>query len=294
MQPGSLGLLIGAAFLHAAVNALMKRARDKLAFTWWVLGASWVLGAPLLLVGGPRDGTGWLLVGVSGLLEAVYFVALSRAYSLGDLSVVYPIARGSAPLFIVAWSGLFLHERPTPGGLGGILTIVLGIYLINLPSISDWSRPLSGFKEPATRWALLTGVLISGYATVDKAGVDHVEPAAYVVLILAVGWLLLTAQWLFPGRRRALLTEIGAGKEAIPGRPRLRIVLGAVFGTAAYLLVLVALRSSPVSYVGSVREVSFVIGAWMGVYFFGERSGPVRVVASVLIAFGILLIKLAG
>jgi uncharacterized membrane protein len=294
MQLEGLELLLVAAFLHAAVNAIMKQARDKLAYTWWVLGASWVLGAPLLLVGGPHDATGWLLVVVSGLIEAVYFVTLSRAYSLGDLSLVYPVARGSAPLFIVVWGGLFLRERPSVGGMCGILVIVLGIYLINLPSVSDWKRPLSGFKEPALRWALLTGILISAYATVDKVGVHSVEPAAYVVLILAVAWLALAAQWLHPGRRRALLNEIGAGKEQGPKHSRLRVVAGAMFGTAAYLLVLMALQFSPVSYIGAVREVSVVIGAWMGVRFFGERGGPVRIVASVLIVFGILLIAIKG
>src|SRR5262245_15414986 len=102
MKPASLLLLLLAAFLHAAANAFLKQGRDKLAYTWWMLGASSVLGVPLLLLtGAPGDATGWILVMASGLLEAIYFVALSRAYSLGDLSQVYPLARGSAPLFIV-------------------------------------------------------------------------------------------------------------------------------------------------------------------------------------------------
>jgi drug/metabolite transporter (DMT)-like permease len=294
MQPTSLLLLLLAAFLHAAANALMKQARDKLAFTWWMLGASSVIGLPLLLAGCPRDATGWTLVAASGLLEAVYFGALSRAYSLGDLSQVYPIARGSAPLFIVAWAGLFLRERPSAAGMCGVLTIVLGLYLINLPSLGDWRRPLSGFKQPAQRWALVTGVLISAYATVDKLGVEHVEPAAYLVLILAVAWLALAGQWLHAGRRRALLDEIDASARRSAGRARLLIVLGAVLGTAAYLLVLLALRLSPVGYIGAVREVSVVVGAWMGVRFFAEPAGPVRLVASALVFLGILLIALAG
>jgi drug/metabolite transporter (DMT)-like permease len=295
MQPTSLVLLLVAAVLHAIANALMKRARDKLAFTWWMLGASSVLGAPLLLFAGwPHDAVGWLLVGVSGLLEAVYFVALSRAYSLGDLSQVYPIARGSAPIFIVAWAGLFLHERPSVAGMCGVLTIVVGLYLINLPSLGDWKRPLARYKDPAARWALLTGVLISAYATVDKLGVAHVEPGAYVVLILVVAWLVLAGQWLLAGRRRALLEEIGAGTGQNGNPARLCIVLGAVVGVAAYLLVLLALRLSPVGYIGAVREISVVIGAWMGVRLFGDRGGAVRIVASTLVVMGILLIAVAG
>ena len=295
MEPTSLVLLLIAAFLHAAVNALVKAARDKLAFTWWLLAASSLLGAPLLLVGAwPSDAEGWTLIVVSGLLESIYFVTLSRAYSYGDLSQVYPLARGSAPLFIVAWADIFLHERPSAAGFLGIMTVVVGLYLINLPSLGYWKQPLAGFRNRAARWALLTGVLISAYATVDKVGVRHVEPAPYVVLILLVAWLVLALQWLSTDRRRTLMEEVRAGKTVSATRARVCILFGAVFGTAAYLSVLLALRLSPVGYIGAVREVSVVIGAWMGVRLFGERGGLVRIVASVLVVIGILLITVAG
>jgi drug/metabolite transporter (DMT)-like permease len=294
MEPTSLVLLLVAAFLHATANAFLKGAQDKLAFTWWMLGASSVLGAPLLLVGLPQDTAGWVLIVASGLLEAVYFATLSRAYSLGDLSQVYPIARGSAPLFIVAWASLFLEERPSVAGICGVLTIVLGLYLINLPSLADWKRPMAGFREPAARWALLTGLLISAYATVDKLGVAHVEPAAYVIWILIVAWLALAGQWLRATRRRALLDEIVVTGGPAARGARARIVLGAVIGVMAYLLVLLALRLSPVGYIGAVREVSVVIGAWIGATFFAERAGTVRILASALVVAGILLIAWAG
>jgi drug/metabolite transporter (DMT)-like permease len=295
MKPASLLLLLVAAFLHAAANAFLKQGRDKLAYTWWMLGASSVLGVPLLLLTGlPRDAMSWILVVVSGLLEAIYFVALSRAYSLGDLSQVYPLARGSAPLFIVAWASVFLGERPSVPGLCGVLTIVFGLYLINLPSLAAWARPLSGTNRPAQRWALVTGLLISVYATVDKVGVQHVAPATYLVLILVVAWLALAGQWVNVARRRALLNEVSAPKQGHATWPRLRIVLGAAFGMTAYFLVLLALQLSDVSYTGAVREISVVIGAWIGVRFFAEPAGPVRLVASVLVFLGILLIALAG
>jgi uncharacterized membrane protein len=295
MEPTSLVLLVIAAFLHAGANAFLKQARDKLAFTWWMLFASVILGAPLLVLAGlPHDRLGWILVGASGILEAVYFYTLSRAYSHGDLSQVYPIARGSAPLFIVGWAGIFLGERPSTAGMGGVLLIVLGLYLINLPSLRLWKKPLTTFKEPAAIWALLTGLLISIYMTVDKVGVEHVRPESYVELVLAVSGVALAAQWLHGSRRQALLAEVRAGKGHSARRAGACIVLGAAFGMAGYLLVLLALRLSPVGYIGAVREVSVVIGAWMGVRFFRERSGPVRIVASTLVVLGILIIALAG
>jgi uncharacterized membrane protein len=111
---------------------------------------------------------------------------------------------------------------------------------------------------------------------------------------LAVAWLALSVLWLHPGRRRALLREIGAGKEPGPSRPVLRVVLGAAFGTGAYMLVLRVLRDGSASYVGAVREISVVIGAWIGVYYFGERGGDVRILASILFVVGTLLIAVAG
>lgn len=294
MRPTSLALILVAALLHATVNVFLKKARDKLAFTWWLLTASVVLGAPLLLLGLPRDATGWGIVVVSGLLEAAYFVTLSRAYSLGDLSQVYPVARGSAPLFITVWAGLFLGERPSAYGACGILTVVAGLYLINLPSLKDWKRPLEGFREPAARWALLTGVFISGYTTLDKRGVDHTEPVPYLVLLLTVAWVALSVQWLFPARRRAILDEVAPSKGRNVNRDRLAIVLGAILGNSAYVMVLTAMKISPVEYIGAVREVSVVFGTWVGVQFFGERGGNLRIVASALVVLGMFLIALKG
>src|SRR5512147_2514945 len=115
----SLALLILAAVLHASSNVLIKLSHDKLAFTWWMLTASAIIGLPLIFFIGQAQPMGWLTVIVSGLIEAIYFITLTRAYALGDLSQVYPIARGSAPLFVLLWALLFLGERPTPIGAGG-------------------------------------------------------------------------------------------------------------------------------------------------------------------------------
>lgn len=302
MLLSSLALLLLAASLHAVANALLKQARDKLAFAWWMLGAFCVMSLPAIYFI-PRVGAaGWTLVIASGLLEAIYFVTLTRAYTHGDLSQVYPIARGSAPLFLLCWSTVFLGESPTPAGLAGIASIVCGLYLINLPALSEWKRPLLGFKSAATRWALLTGSLISVYSAVDKVGVRYFPPFVYLYLILLVCWIALTGQWFLSQRRTAILAEIGPsskGATAAPGiaiaRTRVATIIAAsILGTAAYFLVLAAMRLSPVSYVGPVREVSVVIGAWIGVRFMKEQGGSLRVAGSILVVLGILSIAIAG
>jgi len=283
-------LLLLAAVLHALSNALIKLSRDKLAFTWWMLTAWLVLGSPsILLVGQPLP-IGWLLVIVSGLIEAVYFITLTRAYALGDLSQVYPIARGSAPLFVLLWAMLFLGERPTPIGVVGIGAVVGGLYVVNLPSARDWKQPLLGFKSAAARWALLTGLLISFYSAIDKVGVRYFDPLAYLYLFLAVAWLALSGQWLNADRRAALRAELGPDMQ----NRVLRAMAVALLGAGAYGLVLAALRSSPVSYVSPVRELSVVIGAWLGVRFMGEPGGRLRIVAAALVALGVIVIALGG
>ena len=302
MHLSSLALLLVAAALHAVANALIKQARDKFAFTWWMLGVSSVLGLPIWFVLSDVQPAGWPIVFISGLLEAIYFTALTRAYFHGDLSQVYPIARGSAPLFVALWAFLFLGERPSTAGLVGIFLVVTGLYVINLPSLADWKRPLLGFISPAARWALLTGLLISAYSTVDKVGVKYFDPLIYLYLILFVAWIALTPQWLMADRRVALICEVAPGES----RPRsglggwrtlgpvARIAACALLGVGAYVLVLTALRLSPVSYVSPVREVSVVIGAWIGVRFMAEQGGALRVSASALVALGIVIIAIGG
>lgn len=301
MLLSSLALLLLAAALHAIANALLKQARDKLAFAWWMLGAFCVMALPAFFYVPHAGPAAWGIVLLSGLLEAIYFVTLTRAYTKGDLSQVYPVARGSAPLFLLCWAAVFLGERPTAAGLTGIGSIICGLYLINLPALSEWKRPLLGFRSSASRWALITGGLISAYSALDKVGVRYFPPFVYLYLILVVCWIALTSQWLLSGRRVAMMAEIGPAPEdiatvALPvaGKRVATILTASILGTAAYFLVLAAMKLSPVSYVGPVREVSVVIGAWIGIRFMKEQGGSMRVAGSVLVTIGIILIAIGG
>ncbi len=286
----SLLRLVLAAGLHALSTALIKSSRDKLAFTWWMLTADAIIGLPLLFFVGQPQPIGWLIILVSGLIEAVYFITLTRAYALGDLSQVYPMARGSAPLFVLLWALLFLGERPTPVGVSGIFIVVGGLYLVNLPTLAAWNRPLLGLRSPAARWALLTGLLISIYSAIDKVGVRYVDSLPYLYLFLVVTWLALSMQWFHPDRRAALRAELQPNRK----RSIWRAIVVAISGSGAYALVLAALRLSPVSYVSPVRELSVVFGAWIGVRFMGESGGRLRIFAALLVAVGIIVIALGG
>ena len=287
MTFNTLALLILAALLHCGAHVALKRATDKLAFTWWQLLAIIVVYSPVLLTSrldGPL--TVWLVIVGSAVAEAAYFYTTSRAYTLGDLSVTYPLARGSAPLFITLWAVLFLRERPSALGYAGIIVIVLGLFLVNLPSLADITRPLRGLAQPASRWALTAGLCISVYSTLDKVGVRFISPLLYIYTVLVVTWLVMTPGWWLARRTNLLAAEWHVNKWSA--------ALAGVTVVGAYTLVLMAMQRSPVSYVGSVREMSVVLTAWVGSAFLGEGKTGLRVTASALVAVGIVLIALGG
>ena len=301
MNAASLLLLALAAIFHAVSQALIKGAKDSASFSWLLLGTTALLGAPSLLLLGGVPPVAWAIVVASGIAEAAYFRTLSEAYSRGELSSVYPVARGSAPLFTLIWSAAFLGERPSAIGLGGIVVVVAGIYLSRLERLSDWSRPLAGPRGGAARraapWALATGLLISAYTTIDKTGVRYFEPVVYLYLVLTVAFVAQAPLMLSPTRRAAVALELGrseAGHWRPDARSCLRLVGATALAFAAYTLVLGALRLSPASYVAPVREFSVVIGAWIGVRFMGEKGGALRIAGAVLVAAGILAIALGG
>jgi drug/metabolite transporter (DMT)-like permease len=297
MHMTSIGLLVVAAIFHAVSQALIKGARSGLVFSWLMLGASTIVGIPALFFLAGISPLGWLIVGASGLLEAAYFMSLTKAYSQGELSSVYPIARGSAPLLTLLWSVLFLGERPSVAGLLGILIIVAGIYLSRLDRLSDWNRPFRNFSRGGAGWALLTGVFISLYTTIDKMGTRHLGPLLYLYLVLAIAWLVQLPFRLRLSGRRAILDEIGERMEGawrVSVARCLKVAGSMALGFAAYALVLLAMRTSPVSYVAPVREMSVVLGAWIGIRIFKERGGVLRIVAAALILLGIFAIAWRG
>ena len=283
MTPTTLAILFCAALLHSGAHVALKGSQDKLAFSWWELLAILIFYSPVLLTARwDWPPWVWLIVIASGLVEAAYFYTTSRAYTLGDLSVTYPLARGSAPLFIALWAILFLRERPSALGYAGILTIAAGLFLVNLPSLADVTRPLKALAQPAARWALAAGLCIGIYSTMDKVGVRFISPLLYIYLVLVVTWLALT-----PFERKQMLAAEWRAN-------RWKTIWAGIAVVGAYTLVLVAMQRSPVSYVGSVREMSVVLTAWIGSTFLGEGKTGLRVTASTLVAAGIVLIALGG
>ena len=292
MSTTALVMVLLSAVAHAGWNFLFKRAHDHEAFVWWAQVAISVLFLPIavfIIVVDPIESPGWIFVVGTGILHAFYFLLLGRSYARGDLSQVYPIARGTAPALTPILGVLLLGETISPQAIGGVIAIVLGIFVVfwwgRLAMIVK--RPLMFLKEPATLYALATGLFIVAYSIWDKEGVRYVDPVLYMYL-MALGTGILLTPYILKSR----------GLAAVRGEWRMNawnIVAVGVLVFAAYGLVLsaLAISSSKVSYVWPVRESGIVIGVLLGSLVLKEPFGRGRVLGSCLIVLGVAAIALA-
>jgi drug/metabolite transporter (DMT)-like permease len=284
----NLILILASAGVHVVAHVAIKLARDRTAFVWWMLVWGGVLFLPLaVLRWQPLPLAAVLIMAGSAVFEALYFYSIARAYRQGDLSVVYPLARGTAPLFLLVWSILLLSDRVTLGGAAGIAVIALGLYLINLPRLGSWSQPLRSLGQPGPRWALLAGLCISLYTLIDRFGIRLADPLLYTYLALCITAALMTPVVLRDVGRQGLRLELAASKwsSALAGATTL----------TAYAMVLYAIRAgTPASYAGAVREISVVLGVVAGVLLLKERGSAMRVAGALCVAAGVAVIARLG
>jgi len=281
----ALGLLLAAAMMHTTWNLLVKRAKEKQVFIWCSLIAGTIIFSPLLLTSPLFLVSTWPYLISSALVEVIYYITLIRAYENGDFSLVYPMARGAAPAFLLIWATFFLGERPRFFGLMGIALLVFGLIIVG--GKTWWTlRKTSGFSKSALALALGVACCISIYTAIDGAAVHHVSPLPYTVLVIALAALFITP---------AVVKRYGNDAIADEWRANwLRITLVGLFTLLAYMLALKAYTIARVSYAGAVREISVVFAAFVGWRWLGESFGAIRLVGALFIFAGILVIAFAG
>lgn len=278
----ALLLVVAAAVLHAAWNLITKQVNGKLPFFWLVSLASSILCLPFLYLQATREHltlnfiiTGFALV--SAVLHLLYFVLLQTGYRKADLSIVYPVARGAGPLFSVAGAILLFQEKPGILAIAGICLIIAGVVVMTGFRVSKDARLVKGIE-----YGLLTGLFIAAYTLWDKAAVvDH-----------HVSALLITfASMLFP--LLILIPVVVKRQDEVKQEVRThwkQVIMVAVFQPLSYLLVLIALKSTPVTYVAPARELSIVIGVFFGANLLKEADARKRIIAAVVILAGIVLL----
>ena len=291
MPATALALVLVAAVIHATWNLILKKAQaDPVCFSWLAASGGALMIGPVAvalhwdqLIG--LGGAQWTAVLVSGVLHVAYFIVLQTGYKAGDLSVVYPVARGVGPLLSAIAAILLLGERATVGSIAGLALIVAGTF-----TIAGGVAIVRGNWSPRARagllWGAMTGVLIAGYTVNDGRAVRllGVAPLLFYWLSDASRSLLLVPAVL---RRRSLLRATLAAS----WRPALAVALLSPFG---YILVLQAMTIAPVSHVAPAREVSMLIAAFLGARVLSEGELARRLAGAALIAGGVVSLALAG
>ena len=280
MSAGALGLALGAAFLHALWNVLLAGSRDSVAATGALLLFGVVLLAPAALFAGDVSSSAVPFIAASAALELAYFVLLARAYRGGELGVVYPVARGSAPvLVLVAAAVLGLGKGVSWLAALGVVLVAGGVLTLGISSVGRQIHRIGvrdGPHSPDLVLGVAIGVSIAGYTLVDSEGLDHADPLPYLFLIAAVSAVAYNGALVLSGRAR----ELGAALT-----PTMLAAAAATFG--GYAMVLAALELAPAAPVAAVRESSIVIAALMAWLFLGEER---RLGGAVIVAAGVAVI----
>ena len=214
----------------------------------------------------------------TGALQTLYFVILRRGYAVGDLSVVYPLARGTGPLVAMIIAVLLLSESPTFLTICGALVISCGTLVLAAPH--TWSARV----QRGAQYGLLTGCIIGCYTAWD----------GYAVGSLGVPALLLG--WAGDAGRAILLTPIAMRRRHtlrdLWTNHRTGILAVAILSTASYVMVLTAMSIAPISSIAPAREISIVVGSILGITLLGEPGGPRRLLSAGVITVGVALVAL--
>jgi drug/metabolite transporter (DMT)-like permease len=274
VPPGAVALALGAAVLHAVWNLLLARAPNTEAATAVVLGLCVAMFAlPAVLLWEVEAGA-WPYLAASAAFELGYVMTLGAGLARGDLSVVYPLARGSAPVLVLAVSAGLLGAVTSAWQVTGVALVAGGVFLVR------------GLRRPSdprvVALALACGACIAGYTVVDAHGLEHAAALPYlwtVMALSAVAYLPLAArQHGMPAMRAAL-------------RPS--TIVAAVLFFGAYLMVLAALRLAEPGPVAAMRESSVVIATALGYLFLRERVTRARATGAVVVMAGAAVIALS-
>jgi drug/metabolite transporter (DMT)-like permease len=266
----ALLLALAAAGLHAFWNLVIARARDVEAATAVVLALSLVLYAPVAALTWDVERDVWPYAAASSLLELAYVVLLAAAYRRADLSVVYPVARGVAPVLVLVVGVALLRAKTSAAEVGGVLLVAGGVLLV---------RGIRVDPGPGVPFGLAIACSIAAYTLVDNRGIEHADPFGYLELVMAGPAVIYLG---------AILARKGV--EPVRSQVTLAALLAAVASFGAYGLALAALQLASAASVAAVRETSIVIAVALAAPVLRERVGARRLAGAVVVAAGVALL----
>ena len=278
MTPDIFMLVLFAALMHALWNAVLKGASDR-TITFGLVSAGHTIPAIIMLPFVPLpDPVLRPYIAASTIIHWGYYYFLNTGYRFGDLSLVYPVARGVAPLLVALPAFIWLGEALPAMAWAGMICISAGILILGM------RRAGKGPPLPALIMALLTGGTIALYSLVDGVGVRLAEETlTYIIwLFIAEGFVIL---YIFLPRMERLRAQ--TGREVLVG------LAGGILSALAYALALYAKSKAPLGMVSALRETSVIFAAMIGLIWFGEGPARPRLIAAGLVAIGIVMLALA-
>jgi drug/metabolite transporter (DMT)-like permease len=289
MPDTALLYILLSAVMHAGWNLILKTTRHKLAFNVFMHASAIAIFSAYWLV---RHGAIPLPRGpvlpfafAAGFFFSIYHACLTASYEQADVSLAYPLTT-TGPLYIPLWAYLFLHERLSLLGMGGILVVFLGAYILQMREFSraGVSFPLLHLRQPGVLFALSAGLFYSVGAIVDKRGVTVADVFVYTYYLDIALFLFLLSYALVKISPNRFLEEI-----------RVHWPRGVAAGLILFLSFItfrIGLQMAKVSYATSVRQVSAIAGVVGGILLFRERFGRIRLLGAGLIVLGVACIKL--
>ncbi len=274
MPASALAFALAAAFVHALWNILLARARNPEAATAVALLVAVVVFAPIAAAVWKVDSRVWPFLVGSAAFELAYFALLAAAYRRAHLSVVYPLARGTAPVLVLVVGVVALGAATSWQQVGGVLLVAAGVLLVR------GVRVRGGAARDVLFWLPIAGC-IAAYTLIDKHGIRYSTPLVYLELSMIVPALAYAA---------AVAVTQGLGSLRAEAKASSAVAGLATFG--AYALVLAALQRASAASVAAVRETSVVIATALAAVVLKEPVGPSRFAGAVLVAGGVALISL--
>ncbi len=272
MPPVALALAVAAAIVHAGWNLILARQPDPEAATAIAMATGVLCFAPIAVLTWDIDAEAIPFIAASSALQLIYFAALAAAYRHSELSVVYPIARGVAPVIVLLAGVAIVGNATSATQVSGVVLIAAGVLLVRGVRRDGHARGVVfGFAIAA---------VIAIYTLVDSHGVMHADPIAYLVVAMTPA-------------SAAYLTFVGSRDDGVASLRRAMsgtMILAGAGSFLAYVLVLAALERAPAAAVAAVRETSIILTTALAARVLGERVTPVRLVGAALVVGGVALL----
>ena len=277
MEITSIYLLIFfAALLHALWNIIIKSLNNSLVGIAVKVFFQSIIFFPIIFIVQPPQGLTWFYLVCSSILHSIYFILLGSMYNRGDMTVIYPIARGCAPVFVTILSLIFLQDSISLVGIIGIITVSFGLVLLSLENFKiEMNIKIIGIS-------LFIALIISIYTFTDGAGVRSADMASTYIV-----WNFFLGGWISIGyvffRNKKELFEL----QLID---LMYILLATIISFTAYAIIIWSMKHIPIGFVSSMRESSIIFASLIGYYFLKEKIGYIRLLSGFIFFIGVYLI----